>query len=94
MKKIAVTREAILRRWDDIRAKLWCVPLVKMVLNENTDTVLTSIPPTKFLPNQPPSSKTIHNVYTLKTQPELVRYLHAAARFPTKLTLITAVKNN
>jgi hypothetical protein len=94
MTKISVTREAILRRWYNKRAKLWRVPLVKMVLNENTDTVLTSIPPTEFLPKLPLPSKAIHNVYELKTQPELVRYLHTAAGFRTKPTWITAVKNH
>jgi hypothetical protein len=29
----------------------------------------------------------------LKTQPELVRYLHAAAGYPTKPTWIEAIKN-
>jgi hypothetical protein len=32
-------------------------------------------------------------VYELKTQPELVRYLHVAAGFPTKPTWIAAIKN-
>jgi hypothetical protein len=36
----------------------------------------------------------IHNVYELKTQPDLVQYLHALAGFPTKLTWIEAIKNN
>jgi hypothetical protein len=32
-------------------------------------------------------------MYKLKTQPDLVRYLHAAAGFPTKPTWIAAIKN-
>jgi hypothetical protein len=32
-------------------------------------------------------------VYKLKTQPELIQYLHAAAGFPTKPTWIKAIKN-
>jgi len=35
----------------------------------------------------------VANVYELKTQPELIRYYHAAARFPTKPTWVTAIKN-
>ena len=33
------------------------------------------------------------NVYKLKTQPELIRYYHAAAGFPTKPTWVAAIKN-
>ncbi len=35
----------------------------------------------------------MHSVYKLKTQPELVRYLHASAGFPTKPTWLKAIKN-
>jgi hypothetical protein len=35
----------------------------------------------------------VHSVYELKTQPELVRYLHASAGFPTKPTWLKAIKN-
>jgi hypothetical protein len=38
----------------------------------------------EFLHDRPPPSEAIHNVYELKTQPELVQYYHAAAGFPTK----------
>ncbi len=64
-----------------------------MVMNNNTYTVLVDEPPTEFLPEQPHPDKTIHNVYELKTQPELVRYLHAAAGYPTKPIWIEAIKN-
>jgi hypothetical protein len=64
-----------------------------MVMNNNTDTVLVDKPPTEFLPEQPHPSKAIHNLYELKVQPELVRYLHAAAGYPTKPTWIEAIKN-
>ncbi len=84
---------SILQGWYNKQAKLWCVPLVPIVCNENTDTVFTSKPPTKFLPKRPPPIEAVHNVYELNTQPELIQYLHAAARFPTKLMLIKAIKN-
>jgi hypothetical protein len=55
--------------------------------------VLVNKPPTEFLPDCPPAIEAIHNVYKLKTQPELVRYLHACAGFPTKPSLIEVMKN-
>ena len=80
--KVTVSRESILRGWFDKDTNLWQVPLFPVVLNPNTDTVLVNKPPTEYLPDQPPSIDTIHNFYKLKTQPELIRYLHAAAGFP------------
>jgi hypothetical protein len=79
-----VSRAAILRGWFDKTANLWQIPLIPVVLNSNTDTVLINKPPTEFLPDCPPAIKAIHNVYELKTQQELVQYLHACAGFPTK----------
>jgi hypothetical protein len=57
-----------------------------MVWNNNTDTIIINRPPTEFLPDQPPPSKAVYNVYELKTQPELVQYHHALTGFPTKPT--------
>jgi len=65
-----------------------------MVQNNNMETVIVNQPPTEFLPERPPPIDAIHNVYELKTQPELVRCYHAAAGFPTKPTWIKAIKNN
>ena len=90
---IAVTRGAILRGWKCKITGLWRIPLVDMVRNNNTDTVIVNRPPTEFLPSRPPPIDAIHNVYELKTQPELVRYYHAAAGFPTKPTWTRAIKN-
>ena len=64
-----------------------------MVRINNTDTVLVNCPPTEFLPARPPPIGAIHNVYELKTQPELIRYYHAAAGFPTKPTWLIVIKN-
>jgi hypothetical protein len=88
-----VSRAAILRGWFDRTANLWQIPLIPVVLNSNTDTVLVNKPPAEFLPDCLPAINTIHNVYKLKTQPELVRYLHACAGFPTKPSWIKAIKN-
>ena len=90
---IAVTRGAILRGWKCKITGLWRIPLVDIVRNNNTDTVIVNRPPTEFLPSRPPPIDAIHNVYELKTQPELVRYYHAAAGFPTKPTWTRAIKN-
>ena len=82
--KLIVLRGAILRGWFDKMHNLWRIPLILVVLNNNTDTVLVNKPPTEFLPDCTLVIEAIHNVYELKTQPELVRYLHACADFPTK----------
>ena len=63
------------------------------VRNNNTDTIIVNRPPTELLPDRPEQSEAVHNVYELKTQPELVRYHHAAAGFPTKPTFLAAIKN-
>ena len=77
--KVISTWQAIIKGWFDKKANLWQIPLVPIVLNNNIDTVLVKKAPTEFLPDHPPPTKAVHNVYELKTQPELVRYLHAAA---------------
>jgi hypothetical protein len=98
---ISVTRGAILRGWRDPRTGLWRISLLPTirkdnVTNVNTDMVLVNKPPGNFLkkhPPRPPHVDEICNMYELKTQPELVRYYHAAAGFPTKPTWIKAIKN-
>jgi len=91
--EITVLRAAILRGWRCPDTKLWCIPLVKHVTNANTDTILCDRPPSEFLPEQPPPTEAVVNVYELKMQLELIRYYHAAAGFPTKPTWVTAIKN-
>ncbi len=88
-----VLRTAILQGWFDKTANLWQIPLIPVILNSNTDTVLINKPPTEFLPDCLPAIKAVHNVYKLKTQLELVRYLHACAGFPTKPSWIEPIKN-
>jgi hypothetical protein len=91
--KVIVTWQAIIKGWFGKKANLWQISLVPIVLDNNTDTVLVKKAPPEFLPNRPPPTEAVHNVYKLKTQPELVRYLHAAAGFPTKPTWVAAIKN-
>ncbi len=88
-----VSWAAILQGWFDKTANLWRIPLIPVILNSNTDTVLINKPPTEFLPDCPPAIEAIHNVYKLKTQPELVWYLHACMGFPTEPSWIEAIKN-
>jgi hypothetical protein len=72
---------------------LWSIPLVPHVTNNNTEAVLCNQSPTEFLPQHPPPLDAIYNLYNLKTLPELVRYHHTAARFPTKPTWLKAINN-
>jgi hypothetical protein len=89
---ITVTKGAILHRWQDSRSNLWCIPLVRMVRNLNTNTVQSNCPPSEFLFNCSDPTEAVHSVYELKMQPELVQYLHASAGFPTKPTWLKAIK--
>jgi hypothetical protein len=88
-----ISRGAILHGFCDLVLNHYQIPLVDMVRNNNTDTIIVNCPPTKYLPDQPPLSKAVYNVYKLKTQPELVQYHHASAGFPTKPTWLAAIKN-
>ena len=83
----------ILKGWIDKTINLWQIPLIPDILNNKTDAVLVNKPPTEFFPNCTPVIKAIRNVYELKTQPEVVQYLHACAGFPTKPSWIKAIKN-
>jgi hypothetical protein len=58
--KVIVTRQAIINRWFDKKANLWQMPLVPIVLNNNTVTVLVKKAPTEFLPNCPPPTEAFH----------------------------------
>ncbi len=88
-----ISRGAIQHGFCNPVLNLYPIPLVDMVQNNNTDTFIVNCPPTMYLPNQPPPSKAAYNVYELKTQPELVRYHHASAGFPTKPTWLAAIRN-
>ena len=83
---VTVTQGEILKGWRDPATQLWRIPLKTNVVNCNIDTVLTATNPTELLPDRPPPREAVHNVYKLKTKPELIRYYHAAAGFPTKPT--------
>ncbi len=90
---ITIMRGAVLRGFKCPTTGMWRIPLVDLVQNNNTDTVIVNCPPSEFLPARPPPTDAIHNVYELKTQPELVQYYHAAAGFPMKPTWLKANVN-
>ena len=95
--KITVTRGALLRGWRCEETGLWRIPLCPTirshnVTNVNTQTILVKESPSEWLPRRPPPIESIANVFELKTQPELVRYYHAATGFPTKPTWLVAIK--
>ena len=91
--KVIVTWQAIIKRWFDKNANLWQIPLVPIVLNNNIGTVLVKKTPTEFLPDRPPPAEAIHNVYELKTQPELVRYLLThSSQAPNKTNMDSSKK--
>ena len=54
--------------------------------NNNMETIRTEQSPLELLAEAAPPTDHLLNVYDLKTQPELVKYYHAAAGFPTKPT--------
>jgi hypothetical protein len=59
---VTVTKGTILRGWRDKNSNLWCISLVCMVRNLNTDTVLLNHPPSKFPLNQPDPAEAVHSV--------------------------------
>ena len=95
--EIKTTRGAVLRGWRVPKEGLWRIPLVKGAdhsSNRNTDTAALSKAPQQILQEMPPPTRdVINNVYELKTKPELVRYYHAAAGFPTKPSWLAAIRN-
>ena len=91
---ITVSRGAILKGWRDKKSGQWRIPLVPNPKDLEQDTVAVDRPPDQLLQgSQSPPTDAILNVYDLKTKPELVRYYHAAAGFPTKPTWLAAIKN-
>jgi hypothetical protein len=91
---ITVSHAAILRGWQEPgKSELFRIPLVPVICNNNTETILVKRPPSEYLLARPPPQDAAFNVYELKMQPELVRYLHASAGFPTKPMWLRAVRN-
>ena len=102
--KIIITEEAVLKDYRCPREKLWRIPLIEDVQNENTDTIILNIedgqkslntlyqvPTTEYvmdtlhfiLDGKPSTSEGIYHMYNLPSIKPAIRYLHAAAGFPT-----------
>ena len=80
---IRVKKEAVLKGWRD-KSGLWRVPIKEKVTNENTDTLLLQ---------RPVQAEAVSNVHDLPTTEKVIKYLHAALGFPTKLTMLKAIRN-
>ena len=94
---IKTTRGAILRGWRVPSEGLWRFPLVPdaaSICNLNTQTAILKHHPQAVLARKPPPrAEGVNNVYELKAKPELIRYYHAAAGFPTKPSWLAAIRN-
>ena len=61
--------------------------------NPSSVTVLENIDLTNNNQARPSAAETIHNVYKIPSIERTIQYLHAAAGFPTKYTLIKNIRN-
>ena len=91
------THGSILQEWGLPNEGPWRISLVKHV-GHGTDldrnTTVTKQSPHKILQSKaPPASNSINSVYDLQNKPELIRYYHAAAGFPTKTTWLAMIRN-
>ena len=86
--KISVSRSAVLKGWRVPKEGLWRIPLEGYTpsSNINIKTALVKENPLVKLRQELPKNEFINIVNELKTKPELLRYYHAAAGFPTRMT--------
>ena len=94
--EFTVKADAVLRGWREKDTGLWRIPIGEgidkdNVDNANTQTVLTQMAPTTIL-KEKNVMDFMCNIYELRKQQEIVRFLHAAAGFPTKGTWLKAIK--
>ena len=90
---ITVSRDAVCRGYFDNKTNLWRLPLYHRSQSKERRTVATQQSPRTILFNSPaPPTEHIYNTYELQAQPDLIRYYHAAAGFPTKLTWLKAIE--
>ena len=108
--KIHITEESVLQGYRCPRTKLWRIPLMNTVTNDNMDTILLDSPcgmksknTTYVIPTTAKvtdhirammeiKEESISNVYELPSLEQAIRYLHAAAGFPTKTTWLKAIR--
>ena len=90
---ITVSRKAVMEGWYCPKEKLWRIPLVKNVSNVQHQSIPVAMSPMQILQDgPPPPTDQILSAYELTTRPELIRYYHAAAGFPSKPTWVAAIK--
>ena len=89
--KITTSRAAIMKGWRVPEEGVWRFHLMP---STNSPTFDSQRSPQELLRTQPPPlQEKILNVYDVRTKPELTRYYHAAAGFPTKPTWLASIKN-
>ena len=100
--KIVTSKPPVLKVWRDTLSRLWKIPIHRQATVPHASLAAeqgTTARPTAWTPQKihspiiPAPSETIANVYQLKTKPEVIRYLHAAAGFPTESTWYSAVRS-
>ena len=95
-----ISRSAILKGFYSPEERLWRLPLGDFKGADRRgygagETIAVRSSPAAILRDAPPPPQLddANNVYELRAGPQLVRYYHAAAGFPTKPTWIKAIKN-
>ena len=81
--KLQVSEEVILKGYRCKTTGQWRIPLKPIVATEHNDTLLV---------DRPSPQEAIASVYELPSVEKTIRYLHAAAGFPTKPTWLKAIK--
>lgn len=84
--EIKITGAAVMTGFRDKTTGLWRVPLKSNPTNLNTDTRLLSRQESNSIVEEIAA-----NVHDLPSTEKVIRYLHAAAGFPTKPTWIKAI---
>jgi hypothetical protein len=84
--QVNTTEEAVMTGWQDRETGLWRLPLTANVTNPTTDTQLLSQEQTNAIVEE-----IVSNVHDLPSTEQVVKYLHAAAGFPTKSTWLKAI---
>ena len=100
--KIEVSRGVLLKGWHVPGKGQWRIHIGKNIRtrkdvhNSNTYTHLVNQSPINILRKAAPTMKgfeQLDSAYEIKKTPQLIKYFHAAAGFPTKTTWLEALNN-